>query len=96
MMTIVITMIASYTNDDDRHRYDYRIVHIVYALAMYDAILFGDGRTEGRTNKAILGVGWIGWIDFTDPTQKGNPSGGPCGANNKCQKNIYQTDLLRT
>ena len=55
---IVITLtIASYTNDDDLHHYDYCIVHIVYVLAMYDAMLFGDGRTNGRTDKAILGVG---------------------------------------
>ena len=45
MMIVIILMIASYTNDDDRHRDDDRIVHIVYALAMYDAMLFGDGRT---------------------------------------------------
>ena len=57
MMIVIIMMIASYTNDDDCHHYDYRIIHIVYALAMYDAILFGDGRRDGRTNKAILGVG---------------------------------------
>ena len=47
-------MIASYTNDDDRHCDDYCIVHIVYALAMYVAIFFGDG----RRNKEILGVGF--------------------------------------
>ena len=58
-MIVIVMMIASYTNNDD-HRYDYRIVHIVYALAMYDAILFGDGGTDGRTNKAILGVGLHG------------------------------------
>ena len=46
MMIVIIMMIASYTNDDDCHHYDYRIVHIVYALAMYDAIFFGDGRTN--------------------------------------------------
>ena len=57
-MIVIMMMIASYTNDADRHHYDYRIVHIVYALAMYDAMLFGDGRTDGRTDKAILGVGW--------------------------------------
>ena len=55
MMIVTMMMIASYTNDDDRHRDDYRIVHIVYALAMYVAIFFGDG----GTNKAILGVGCI-------------------------------------
>ena len=48
MMIVIIMMIASYTNDDDLHHYDYRIVHIVYALAMYDAILFGDGGTNGQ------------------------------------------------
>ena len=55
MMIVIRMMIASYTNDDDRHRDDYRIVHIVYALAMYVAIFFGDG----RRNKVILGVGYI-------------------------------------
>ena len=30
---------------------------IVCALAIYDAIFFGDGPTDERTNKAILGVG---------------------------------------
>ena len=53
MMIIIRMMITSYTNDDDRHSDDYRIVHIVYALAMYVAIFFGDGGTD----KAILGVG---------------------------------------
>ena len=53
MMIVIRMMIASYTNDDDRHCDDYCIVHIVYALAMYVAIFFGDG----RRNKAILGVG---------------------------------------
>ena len=46
MMIVIVMMIASYTNDDDPHHYDYLIVHIVYALAMYNAMLFGDGRTE--------------------------------------------------
>ena len=27
-------------------------------MYIYDAVLFGDQRTNGRTNKAILGVGW--------------------------------------
>ena len=31
---------------------------IVCALAIYDAIFFGNGRTDGRTNKEILGVGY--------------------------------------
>ena len=48
MMIIIRMMIASYTNDDDRHRDDNRIVHIVYALDMYDAIFFGNGRTDGQ------------------------------------------------
>ena len=56
-MIVIIIMIASYTNDDDHNHYDYRIVHIVYALAMYDVIFFGYEWTDGPTNKAILGVG---------------------------------------
>ena len=48
MMIVIMMMIASYTNDDDRHRDDNRIVHIVYALDMYDAIFFGDGRRDGQ------------------------------------------------
>ena len=51
-MIVIIMMIASYTNDDDDHHHDDRIVHIVHVLAMYNAIFFGNG----RTNKAILGV----------------------------------------
>ena len=47
-MIVIMMIIASYTNDDDLHHYDYRIVHIVYALAMYDAMLFGDERTDGQ------------------------------------------------
>ena len=47
MMIIVIMMIASYIRDD---------VRIVYSLAIYDAIFFGDGPTNQPTNKAILGV----------------------------------------
>jgi len=29
----------------------------MYGACIYDAIFFGNGRTDGRTNKAILGVG---------------------------------------
>ena len=43
MIIIVIMMIASYIRDD---------VRIVYSLAIYDAIFFGNQ----PTNKAILGV----------------------------------------
>ena len=45
MLIIIIILTASYIWDD---------VGIVYALAIYDAIFFGNG----GTNKAILGVGW--------------------------------------
>ncbi len=56
MMIVIVMMIASYTNDDDSHRYDYRIVHIVYALAMYDAIFFGDGgRDEQGDSRSRIG-----------------------------------------
>ena len=51
MMIVIVMMIASYTNDDDRHYHDDRIVH---ALTIYDATNF---LTDGRMNKAILGVG---------------------------------------
>ena len=54
MMIVTMMMIASYTNDDDRHRDDYRIVHIVYALAMYDAISFGNERTNGQGDSRSL------------------------------------------
>ena len=47
MMIIVIMMMASYIRDD---------VRIVYSLAIYDAIFFGNGPTNQPTNKAILGV----------------------------------------
>ena len=50
MMIIVIMMIASYIRDD---------VRIVYSLAIYDAIFFGNGRTNQPTNKAILGVRFV-------------------------------------
>ena len=59
MIIIIRMMIASYTNDDDRHRDDNRIVHIVYALDMYDAIFFGDGRRDGQgdsRNNSVLTV----------------------------------------
>ena len=45
-MIVIMMIIASYTNDDDLHHYDYRIVHIVFALAMYDAANFCYGRTR--------------------------------------------------
>ena len=48
MMMIIIILTASYIVDD---------VRIVYALAIYDAIFVGDERTDGLTDKAILGVG---------------------------------------
>ena len=54
MMVVIIMMITLYTNDDDRHHYDYRIVHIVYALAMYDAIFFGNERTNGQGDSRSL------------------------------------------
>ena len=47
-------MIASYTNDDDSHHHDDSIVHIVYALAMYDAIFFGNERTNGQGDSRSL------------------------------------------
>ena len=53
-MIVIIMMIASYTNDDDCHHYDYRIVYIVYALAMYDAIFFGNERTNGQGDSRSL------------------------------------------
>ena len=53
-MVVIIMMITLYTNDDDRHHYDYRIVHIVYALAMYDAIFFGNERTNGQGDSRSL------------------------------------------
>ena len=31
----------------------------MYDACIYDVKLFGNGRTDGRTNKAILGVGWV-------------------------------------
>ena len=45
MMMIIFILTASYIWDD---------VRIVYALAIYDAIFFGDGPTD----KGILGVGY--------------------------------------
>ena len=54
MMIVIIMMIASYTNDDDCHHYDYRIVHIVYALAMYDAIFFSNERTNRQGDSRSL------------------------------------------
>ena len=54
MMIVMIMMIASYTNDDDVHHYEYRTVHIVYALAMYDAIFFGNERTNGQGDSRSL------------------------------------------
>ena len=47
MMIVIIILTASYIRDD---------VRIVYALAIYDAIFFGNGPTNQPTNKAILGV----------------------------------------
>ena len=52
MMMIIIILTASYINTGDD-------VHIVYALAIYDAIFFGNGRMD----KAILGVRWTGIVD---------------------------------
>ena len=72
MMIIVVMMIASYTNYDDRIVHIMMIViiiltasyirddvRIVYALAIYDAIFFGNERTNQPTNKAILGVRFV-------------------------------------
>ena len=40
----------------------HRTLTIYDALTMDDAMLFGDGPTDGRTDKAILGVGlWFYW-----------------------------------
>ena len=50
MMMIIFILTALYIGDD---------VRIVYALAIYDAIFFGDGRRDWGTNKAILGVGYM-------------------------------------
>ena len=58
-------MIASYTNDDDCHRDDDRIVH---TLTIYDAIFFGNERTDGRTDKAILGVGYCVGFPLSNAT----------------------------
>ena len=51
MMIVIVMMIASYTDDDDSHHDDDRIVH---SSTIYDAANFVP---DGRTNKAILGVG---------------------------------------
>ena len=48
---IIIILTASYIGDD---------VGIVYSLAnTMRSFSVTDGRTEGRTDKGILGVGWI-------------------------------------
>ena len=54
MMILIVMMIASYTNDDDSHHHDDSIVHIVYALAMYDAVFFGNERTNGQGDSRSL------------------------------------------
>ena len=46
-MMIIIILTASYIGDD---------VRIVYALAIYDAIFFGSGRTDGLSMGAAAGV----------------------------------------
>ena len=46
MMMIILILTASYIWDD---------VRIVYALAIYDAIFFGDGGTEGRRDGGTEG-----------------------------------------
>ena len=38
----------------------------MYGACIYDAIFFGNGRTDGRTNTAILGVGYIKEISRKD------------------------------
>ena len=66
MMIVIVMMIASYTNDADRHRDDDRIVH---TLTIYGAIFFGNG----RTNKAILGVGCeMPWNTLQDVSNLSN------------------------
>ena len=42
MMMIIFILTASYIRDD---------IRIVYALAIYDAILFGNERTDQRTRQ---------------------------------------------
>ena len=58
MMIVMMMMIASYTNDDDSHHDDDNRHHdddcIVHSSTIYDAANFVP---DGRTNKAILGVG---------------------------------------
>ena len=50
MISIIIILTASYIGDD---------VRIVYSLTnTMRSFSVTDGRTDGRTNKAILGVGW--------------------------------------
>ena len=41
MMIVIVMIIASYTNDDDCHR----------DVTIYDAIFFGNERTDGPTNE---------------------------------------------
>ena len=80
MMTIVINHDASYTIDDNRHNHNASYTNddnchdrIVHTLAIDDAaeILF-------RTNKAILGVGWIPCQHVGLHLHSSNPvAGGP-------------------
>ena len=85
MMIVVMMMIASYTNDDDSRRDDDRIVHkwwwwssswphrtLVMMSASYMHWLYTmrSFLTEGRTNKAILGVGYENiWEYMRNPSQ---------------------------
>ena len=68
MMIVIVMMIASYTNDDDRHRDDDchrdddRIVH---TLTIYDAAeillrtdILSLGAAAAGADKGILGVGF--------------------------------------
>ena len=52
MIIVIMMMIIIRVRCDDVVN-----ARIVYALAIYDAVLFGNGGRDGRTNKEILGVG---------------------------------------
>ena len=55
MMIVIMMMIASYINDDDHNHHAASYIGddvcIVYALAINDAVLFGNERTDGRTRR---------------------------------------------
>ena len=39
----------------------------MYGACIYDAIFFGNGPTDERTDKAILGVGYVKYVKQGDP-----------------------------